>query len=219
MRRAQQHGAGQTPTAGTQAALRPVAVTIPRTLVQARSAERPLVLPVLAMVLRCVDTNTLPRAVRSGALRRVECSLRARENDSAKPETPPKQGFATSAGGGTRTPDTRIVIPPAFGLAIARVRHAVGHNCSSGSVLSPAASGLGAIAALRANPRASAHRCRVEIVSRAGASSPEGVHERRGARAECSGAPAIQSADCDSDRAHAWLPICSASHGLPKGGV
>jgi hypothetical protein len=46
-------------------------------------------------------------------------------------ETPPRLGFVTDAGGGTRTPDTRIMIPRDFGLATGQlgpVGHAFGHN-------------------------------------------------------------------------------------------
>src|SRR5262249_47733474 len=58
----------------------------------------------------------------------------AHKNGSRKPETPPGRGLAISAGGGTRTPDTRIMIPPDFGLAIGEIRlvgHNVGHNRTS----------------------------------------------------------------------------------------
>ena len=49
------------------------------------------------------------------------------------------RGFAISAGGGTRTPDTRIMIPRDSGLAIGdfgAVGHAIGHKCLARSTVS-----------------------------------------------------------------------------------
>jgi len=46
--------------------------------------------------------------------------------------SPAEAGFRESAGGGPRTPDTRIMIPLDFGLAVGdsgAVGHAVGHGC------------------------------------------------------------------------------------------
>jgi hypothetical protein len=56
---------------------------------------------------RTLDTNVRSRAVRSGRS--------SEPSDACKwlyqAETPPRRGFVTYAGGGTRTPDTRIMIP------------------------------------------------------------------------------------------------------------